>query len=146
MIQRANRLGGGYQPIQEIEDEPDHIQLEEQLPEEQIKTPESEGESQIIRGDNLPIVDLKNYNTEGKETHYVQINQIIGTDTEEKKINEETNKKAEMDFMLDLKSLSAKSMKQAELNQVKLALNREDHSMAPEHYRQQFKIISTRWD
>ena len=62
--------------------------MEEQQAEERINDSESEGESQIIRGDNLPIVDLKNYNTEGKEAHYVQINQIIGTVTEGKKIAE----------------------------------------------------------
>ena len=38
----------------------------------------------------------------------MQINQIIGTVTEGKKSTEETIKKAEMDFMLDLKSLIAK--------------------------------------
>ena len=119
--------------------------MEEQLPKEQSNDPESEGESQIIRGDNLPIVDLKNYNTEGKEAHYVQINQIIAVVTEGKKVTEETIKKAEMDFMLDLKSLIAKSATDAELNRVKLALTREDRSMAPEHYRQQFENISTRW-
>ena len=53
---------------------------------------ESEGESQIIRGDNLPIVDLKNYNTEGKEAHYVQIDQIIGVVTEGKKATEDNTK------------------------------------------------------
>ena len=50
-----------------------------------------------------------------------------------------------MDFMLDLKSLIAKSATDAELNRIKLALTREDRSMAPEHYRQQFENISTRW-
>ena len=145
LIPRANRLGGGYQPIQTIREEQEQIPMEEQLPEEQSNDPESEGESQIIRGDNLPIVDLKNYNTEGKEAHYVQINQIIGVVTEGKKVTEETIKKAEMDFMLDLKSLIAKSATDAELNRVKLALTREDRSMAPEHYRQQFENISTRW-
>ena len=35
------------------------IQMEEQLLEEQLNDPEDEGESQIIRGENLPIVDLK---------------------------------------------------------------------------------------
>ena len=59
--------------------------MEEQPPEEQLNDPESEGESQIIRGDNLPIVDLKNYSTERKEAHYVQFNQIIGVVTEGKK-------------------------------------------------------------
>ena len=83
--------------------------MDEQPAEERINDSESEGESQIIRGDNLPLADLKNYNMEGKEGHYVQINQIIGTVTEGKKIAEETIKKAEMDFMLDLKNLIAKS-------------------------------------
>ena len=81
LIQRANRLGGGYRPIQEEENEPEQFEMEEQPPEERMNDSESEGESQIIRGDNLPIVDLKNYNTEGKEAHYVQINQIIGVVT-----------------------------------------------------------------
>ena len=144
LIQRANRLGGGYRPLQEIVEEPDQSQMEEQLPEEQLNHPESEGESQIIRGDNLPIVDLKNYNTEGKEAHYVQVNQIIGAVTEGKKATEETIKKAEMDFMLDLKRLIAKSATDAELNRIKLALTREDRSMAPEPQRQQFENISTR--
>ena len=75
----------------------------------------------------------------------MQINQIIEVVTEGKKVTEETIKKAEMDFMLDLKSLITKSATDAELNRVKLALTREDRSMAPEHYRQQFGNISTRW-
>ena len=118
--------------------------MEEQPPEERMNDSESEGESQIICGDNLPIVDLKNYNPEGKEAHYVQINQIIGVDTEGKKATEETIKKAEMDFMLDLKNLIAKSTTDAELNRVKLALNREDCNMAPEHYRPHFENISSK--
>ena len=75
----------------------------------------------------------------------MQINQIIGAATEGKKTTEETIKKAEMDFMLDLKSLIAKSATDAELNRIKLALTREDRNMAPENYRQQFENISTRW-
>ena len=145
LIQRANRLGGGYQPMQVEEQIPNEIQAEEQPTEDRTNDSESEGESQVIRGDNLPIVDLKNYNTEGKEAHYVQINQIIGAITEGKKLAEETIKKAEMDFMMDLKSLIAKSATDAELNRIKLALNREDHSMAPENYRQYFENISSKW-
>ena len=39
------RIGGGYQPIQEMEDEPNPVHLEpaEQSPEEQINDPESQG-------------------------------------------------------------------------------------------------------
>ena len=59
LIQCANRLGGGYQPIQAMEDEPNQIQPDKHFPEEQLNDPENEGESQIIRLDNLPIVDLK---------------------------------------------------------------------------------------
>ena len=50
-----------------------------------------------------------------------------------------------MDFMLDLKNLIAKSTTDAELNRVKLALNREDRNMAPEHYRPHFENISSKW-
>ena len=60
--------------------------------EDRTNDSESEGESQVFRGDNLPIVDLRNYNTDGKEAHYVQINQIIGAITEGKKLAEETIK------------------------------------------------------
>ena len=84
LIQRANRLGGGYQPIQEIENDPNQIQMEEQLPKDRINYSETKRESQIIRRDNLSTVDLRNYNTEEKEAHYVQINQIIGAVTEGK--------------------------------------------------------------
>ena len=89
-------MGGGYQPMQVAEQIPNEIQAEEQPMEDRTNHSESEGESQVIRGDNLPIVDLKNYNTEGKEAHYLQINQIIGAITEGKKLAEETIKKAEM--------------------------------------------------
>ena len=88
MIQRVKRLRRGS--IHEIEDEPHQIQKEAQLPEEHINDPESEEESQIIHGHNLLSVDLKNYNTEGNEAHYVQINQIIAVVTEGKKVTEET--------------------------------------------------------
>ena len=145
LIQRANRLGGGYQPVQAVEQIPNEIQAEEQPMEDRTMDSESEGESQVIRGDNLAIVDLKNYNTDGKEAHYVQINQIIGAITEGKKLAEETIEKAEMDFMMDLKSLIAKSGTDAELNRIKMALNREDRSMAPENYRPYFGNISSKW-
>ena len=103
---------------------------------------ESDGESQNIRGENLPIVDLKNYSTEGKEAHYVQTNQINEAVTEGTKIAEETIKRAGLDFMFDLENLIAKAATDAELNQVKLSLNREKRSMAPEHYLLLFENIS----
>ena len=44
LIQRANRMGGGYRPLQEIVEELDQIRMEEQFSEEQLNDPESEGE------------------------------------------------------------------------------------------------------
>ena len=90
----------------------------------------------------MPILDLQNYITELKEAHCVQINQKIGVVTERKIVTEETIKQVEMDFMLDLKSMIAKSATDAELNRVELALNREDRSMALELYRLQFSNLS----
>ena len=53
---------------------------ETQNPEEgklEPETPETEEDSVIMRGDNLPIVDLSKFNTDGKEAHYIQINHIL---------------------------------------------------------------------
>ena len=110
LTQRANRIGGGYRPIQEEEEEED----EPEVPEEgelQVEqdTVDTEEDSVIMRGDNLPIVDLSKYHTEGKEAHYTQINYIVGRLTENKKMTEENIKKAEFNFMLDLKTLISKT-------------------------------------
>ena len=66
-MRRANRVGCGYQPILEEQEEPEEIREEGEL---EIETAETEVDSVIMRGDHLPIVDLSKYNTEGKEAHY----------------------------------------------------------------------------
>ena len=87
LLTRANRFGGGYQPLQErIEEEQEAPQPEMAEETEQ----ESEGESQVIRGDNFHIVDLKAYNTEGKEAQFIQINQVIEKVSGNQKNTEET--------------------------------------------------------
>ena len=79
LLTQTNRFGGGYQPLEDrIEDEEQEPQQPEKIEEAE---PESEGESQIIRGDNFPIVDLKAFNTEGKEAQFIQINQVINKKT-----------------------------------------------------------------
>ena len=50
---------GGCQSTAVSEDDPEQIQLEKQLPEEPMDNPKSEGKGQIIRGNNLPLVNLK---------------------------------------------------------------------------------------
>ena len=57
----------------------------------------------------IPIVDLKSYNTDGKEIQFIKIIQVIEKVTGEKTITEDTIKKAEFNFMLDLKTLITKS-------------------------------------
>ena len=91
LIQHANRLGGGGKAINQSK----NLRRTGPNPNGR-KTP---GGSVIRPGErrresnSLPIVDLKNYNTEGKGAHNVQFNQIIRVVTEGKKIAEETIKK-----------------------------------------------------
>ena len=109
LLTRANRFGGGYQPLEEKVGEQQEPQQLQQLETIEDTEQESEGESQVIRGDNFPIVDLKSYNSDGKEIQFIQINQVIEKVTGQKKSTEDTIKRSEFNFMLDLKTLIAKS-------------------------------------
>ena len=64
LLTRANSFGGGCQPLEERVEEEEQEQQQPEIIEE--AEPESEGESQIIRGDNFPIDDLKAFNSQGK--------------------------------------------------------------------------------
>ena len=83
--EESQSTGGGYRPIAEEEEEQEELREEGEL---EIENAETEEDSVIMRGDNLPIVDLSKYNTEGKEVHYIQINHIVGKLTNNKKITE----------------------------------------------------------
>ena len=122
LLQRSNRLGGGYQPITEEVEETGNPEAGEIEPDQ----PETEEDSVIMRGDNLPIVDLSKFNTDGKEAHYIQINHIVGKLSGNKKITEDTIKKAEFEFMLDLKTLISKTAIDPELTRVRASMRRED--------------------
>ena len=143
LTQRANRIGGGYQPIQEEEDEPEAPE-EGELQAEQ-NTVDTKEDNVIMRGDNLPIVDLSKDHTEGKEAHYIQINHIVGRLTENKKMTEENIKKAEFNFMLDLKTLISKTAIDPEMTRVRTSMRREEKDSAPEGYRAVFDKLSVRW-
>ena len=144
LLNRANRFGGGYQPLEEQAGEQQEPQ--QQQPETIEDTEqESEGESQVIRGDNFPIVDLKSYNTDGKEIQFIHINQFIEKITGEKKGTEDTIKRAEFNFMLDLKTLIAKSSTDAELNRVRDAMRRGEKNTPPDQYRNVFEKLNNRW-
>ena len=89
-------------------------------------------------------MDLKPYNTEGKESQFIQTNQVL-----EKMVghihatDDATIKKAEFNFMLDLKTLIAKSATVAELNRVRDAMRRAEKKTAPEYYRPASKSYQT---
>ena len=144
LIRRANRLGGGYQPlIEEQEEQPDEIREERELENNEV-----EEDSVIMRGDNLPIVDLSKYNTEGKEAKeakYIQINHIVGKLTANKKATEDHIKKAEFEFMLDLKTLISKTAIDPELTRVRNSMRREDRETIPDGYRTVFDKLSIGW-
>ena len=116
IMRRANRLEGGYQPMTEEQDEPEELREEGEL---EIENAETEEDSVIMRGDNLPIVVLSKYNTDGKEAKYIQLNRIVGKLTSNEKITEEHIKKAELEFMMDLKTLIAKTIIDPELTRVR---------------------------
>ena len=87
-----------------------------------------------MRGDNLPIVDLSKYNTEGKEAKYIEINHIFGKLTANKKATEDHIKRAEFQFMLDLKTLISKTAIDPELNRVTTSMRRQDRKTIPDGY------------
>ena len=138
LTERANRIGGGYRPIQ-VEEESEAPEEGELQPEQ--NTVDTEEDSVIMRGDNLPIVDLSKYHTDGKEAHYIQINHIVGRTTENKNFIEENIKKAEFNFMLDLKTLISRT----EMTRVRASMRREEKHTAPEGYRPVFDKLSIRW-
>ena len=89
-------------------------------------------------------MDLKAYNTEGREAQLIQMNQVIDKLTGDKKATEEVIKKAEFNFMLDLKTLIAKPNTDAELNRVRDAM-RTERNTAPESYRPVFEKLLNKW-
>ena len=84
-----------------------------------------------LRRENLPLVDLNKYNTDGKEAKYLQINHIVGNLATNKKTTEENIKKQEFEFMLDLKTLVSKTAIDPELTRVRSSKRREDRKTAP---------------
>ena len=141
LLRRANRLGGGYHPINLEEEE----ETEKMREEGELETAETEEDSVIMRGDNLPIVDLSKYNTDGKEAKYIQTIHIDGKLTANKKVTEDHIKKAEFDFMMDSKTMIAKTAIDPELTRVRTSMWREDRETIPDGYRTVFDKLSVRW-
>ena len=69
----------------------------------------------------------------------------MGRLTENKKMTEENIKKAEFNFMLDLKTLIYKTAIDPETTRVRTSMRREEKDTAPERYRAVFDKLSVRW-
>ena len=61
----GEQIRRGYQPLEERTEEEQEAQQSEIFEDTEQ---ESEGENQVIRGDNFPLVDSKAYITEGKKS------------------------------------------------------------------------------
>ena len=62
-----------------------------------------------------------------------------------KKITEDTIKKAEFEFMMDLKTLIARTAIDPELTRVRISMRREVREATPDGYKPVFGKLSIRW-
>ena len=122
LMRRANRyLGGGYQP--EIQQEAKEIPEKGEV---QQEAAEIEEKCEVMHNDNLLIVALNKYNTDGKKTQYIQINHIVGKLTANKNVTEYHLVKVEFEFGTDMKILTSNTGIDQELTRVRSITRRED--------------------
>ena len=107
--------------------------------------PETVDDSVLLRGDKLPVVDLSKFNTDGKEAHYIKKTHIVRKLSANKKVTEDTTKKAEIEIMLDLKNLISRIAIDPKLRRVRASMRREDREATPDGYRPVFDKLSIRW-
>ena len=131
LLGRANRLGGGYASPRR---------------DNGLEEISSNKESIIGHGTNFPIIDWRKYEITGKDIYYVQIGHTIGkTPANQEKVTEDRIKKAEFDFMLDLKSIIEKTATDPDLIKVRLCVRKRSKEQAHYDYKHGFEKISDRW-
>ena len=138
-MRRANRLGGGYQPIQE---EPEEIADEGEL---YLEPEYTEEDSILMRRDNLPIGDLNKYNTDTKEAKYIRITHIVGNLTVNKKSDLRKHQKGATWIHIGLKTLVSKIALDMPPTCVRSSLRRQDRETTPVGYQPVFEKLSIRW-
>ena len=91
-------------------------------------------------------MDWKKYDVTGKEIHYVQIGYPIEkVTTDQSKTTDEMIKRAEFDFMLDLKSIIEKTATDPELVKVRVCIRKRERDQMPPEFRHGYEKISDRW-
>ena len=130
----------------------DKTDVEEEEPEELLEegeieqeTAETEEDSIIMRGDNLPVVVLTKYNTDGKEAKYMQIKHIVGKLTTNKKATNDLITKAEFEFKMDLQTLISQTAIDLELTWVRNSMRQENRETILGGHRAVFDKLSIRW-
>ena len=106
---------------------------------------DTEEDSVIMRGYTDCEFELSKYHTDGIEANYLLVNHILGKLTENKKVTEDSIKKAEVNFMLDLKSLISKTAIYPEMTRVRASMQRAERDTAPEGFRPVSDKLSIRW-
>ena len=69
----------------------------------------------------------------------------MGKLTSDKKITEKNIKKAEFEFIMDLKTIISKTAADPELTHVRNSIRREDREIIPDGYKSVFDKLSIRW-
>ena len=87
-----------------------------------------------ISSSNFPIVDLKDYHIYEKTVLYIQINQVIDKPKTKTAEAEENLKKAELNFMLDLRTLIQKTSVDPKLLQLKICVRNQQKDRAPKEF------------
>ena len=141
IMRRANQLGGGYKPMTEEQDEPEELWEEGEL---EIENAETEEDSIIMQGDNLPIVDLSKYNTDGKEAKYIQINHR-GEINQQQEKNGRTYKEGGIRVYDGLEDTHRQNSHRSGTNPRQKQHGREDRETIPVGYRTVIDKLSIRW-
>ena len=110
---------------------------------------DSDTETMILTnptGTLYPVIDTREFgNTPAKVIEYLQINKVI-TQPEKKNPQMEDNvRKAEFDFMADIRTIIKETGRDRELIATIIALENRDETKVPENYSRQFRQLSTRW-
>ena len=100
--------------------------------EDERKTEDTEEDSVIMWGDNLTIVDLRKYHPEPEPEDYLQVDYIMWKLTYNKKLTDDNIKKAESNFVVDLKKLISTTATDPKMTSVRAHKGSEDTDTAPE--------------
>ena len=145
ITQRGNRLGGGYRPIQDEEERERSGSTGRRRTTSRTKYGRHRRRQRDNAGRPSAIRRPQQVSHRRQRSRLIEINHIVGRLTENKKMTEENTKKAEINFMLDLKTLISKTAIDLEMTRVRFSIKREDGETAPEGYRPVFDKLSIRW-